>query len=175
MKIEGNSNIQLTENYLNEVKRDELENIAYATENYIKKLKNIEGGMGGLHDFIWRMDEEQIRNHIINEIKLYPELNNAEKLKSITEDYVKKLTREHNNLEILIERDYNQEIYPERKTMNRKELLDLFRLFTRIVGFADINLTELGLLKIEKLRTKLDEFISKHEDEIRNYLYRTEN
>jgi predicted CopG family antitoxin len=67
-------------NYLLTLERKDLEKLAYATEKVHKKSIGAEGTEGGLHDYIWRLSEDEIRDIIINETEEHEQLNSKEKL-----------------------------------------------------------------------------------------------
>jgi len=185
---ENSDSLSVVDAFLKKMNRDELENTAYATERYIKQKNHIEDSAGGLHDFIWRMDDEQLRNHILRSIKDYPELDCPEKLKTITEEYLHYMTgdspseivneraddkfafledvikiekqNEVNKLEMKICRTIKKLI----RKLNLEELTSLFHKLAKIVGGVDES--DIQYLKTKELRRYIEKFIEKHHDKL---------
>ena len=52
---------------LSSLQHDDLIKLAYSAEKVHKKAKGIEGGLGGLHDYVWKLKDEEIRKIIVKE------------------------------------------------------------------------------------------------------------
>jgi hypothetical protein len=66
--------------------RDPLNKLAFKMERYHRKQTGTEKYMGGLHDYITYMPNEEIKNYIIREIKCHPELNSVEALRAFVDE-----------------------------------------------------------------------------------------
>jgi HD superfamily phosphohydrolase YqeK len=70
-------------NYLLTLKRQDLMKLAYETEKVHKKATGSEGTMGGYHDYIWRMSDDEVREIIIKESNEHVEIDSKEKLMAL--------------------------------------------------------------------------------------------
>jgi hypothetical protein len=66
--------------YLANLLRDDLVSLAFKCEEQHKKSHGNVQSIGGLHDFIWSLSDDQISDYIMKESKEHEELNSAEKL-----------------------------------------------------------------------------------------------
>lgn len=77
---EGNSGIKT---YLSTLLRDDLVRLAFKCEEQHKKAQGSIHTFGGLHDFIWSLSDDQIREYIMKETREHAELNSTDKLSKI--------------------------------------------------------------------------------------------
>jgi len=68
------------EKHLYTLNHEELSQLAMKLETYHKKESNQEHFLGGIHDYIFKLDDEEIRDYIRKEIKEHEDLNNVDKL-----------------------------------------------------------------------------------------------
>lgn len=71
------------EEYLYSLNREELIKHAYACEKFHKEKLGIAHFLGGIHDYIFRLSDDEIRHYIINEVKEHYELNKLNIIKNI--------------------------------------------------------------------------------------------
>jgi hypothetical protein len=69
--------------YIETMDREKLTTMAIHLEKYHRKELGQGHVLGGIHDYIFRLTEEEIRNYIMKEIKEHPDLNNVKKLHSL--------------------------------------------------------------------------------------------
>jgi hypothetical protein len=69
--------------FINTLTRDELTRLSIRIEKYHKKQLGMEFAIGGLHDYIWRMSEQEIKWNLYTEITEHKELDNVDKLKDM--------------------------------------------------------------------------------------------
>jgi hypothetical protein len=79
-------------NYLLNLDRENLMKIAFNAEKYHKKVNHMEGSLGGLHDYIWNLSDDKIREYITKEVKEHSDLNKLETLKSMINDTNENIT-----------------------------------------------------------------------------------
>ena len=65
--------------------RDNLIKMAIACEKFDLKKRNVEQTLGGLHDYIWRLEDPDIIKIIFDYAAQYSELNSLAKLKELAE------------------------------------------------------------------------------------------
>lgn len=70
--------------YIQGLKREELIEVAFACERYHRKIHGETHLMGGLHDYVFRVPDEQIRNYVIKEVKEHQELNDIHVLRDLS-------------------------------------------------------------------------------------------
>jgi len=66
--------------YLNTLSRDDLIKVSMKCERQHKISIGMEHSIGGLHDYIWNLSDDQIREYILKESQEHEELNSANKL-----------------------------------------------------------------------------------------------
>jgi hypothetical protein len=71
------------EKHIYTLNKDNLSKLAIQLENYHRKENGQENFLGGIHDYIFNLNDEEIRNYIMKEIKEHADLNNLEKLNSL--------------------------------------------------------------------------------------------
>jgi hypothetical protein len=76
---------QEVRDYLPTLERNMLEKLATKLEKYHRKQSGTEKFIGGLHDYITYLPNDEIHNYIVREIKCHAELNKVEELKKILE------------------------------------------------------------------------------------------
>ena len=70
--------------YVMSLERVELIDLAYNLERYHRTVFNQTGLMGGLHDYVFKISDDKIRNYIFKELNEHPEICN----KSILQKFV---------------------------------------------------------------------------------------
>jgi hypothetical protein len=78
--VDEYKNIQEIKKYLNTLSRDDLVTMSLKCERQHKISLGMEHSLGGLHDYIWHISDDQIRDYIIKESQEHEELNSANKL-----------------------------------------------------------------------------------------------
>jgi len=146
--------------------------------------------MGGLHDYIWRLNEDQIREIILKEIKEHPEINSLEKLKGLyygvprSEEVVVMLdegtepTENKSYLEEAPEQNYPR--YNKSKKIKIKKIIkrmikkadreELFSIIDKLLSeirFADQEVIDkLDYMRSKELRKFILKFVCKNFDEL---------
>jgi hypothetical protein len=69
--------------YIMSLSREDLIKHAYAVEKFHKKKFGIEHSIGGIHDFIWKLDDDEIRTYIFGMIEEHYELNKIDVITNI--------------------------------------------------------------------------------------------
>jgi len=123
------------EEHLKNLSRDDLIKLAFACERYHNKMLNADRPrMGGLHDYVWRLEDEAIRKIIRKEILEHPEINNKEKLKEMISDHNTEIEVvamldtetepiENTNLNFLQEPEENRPIHNKARTYRIKRAI----------------------------------------------------
>jgi hypothetical protein len=65
--------------------REDLIPTAYTLEIYHRKINHQEGLMGGLHDYVFSISDDQIRNYVFKELIEHPEISQINTIKMMTE------------------------------------------------------------------------------------------
>jgi hypothetical protein len=69
--------------YLASLDKDHLAKLALGLEKYHRKQTGQDGLIGGLHDYITNLSEDDLRDSIVSEIKCHTEMNQVEQLKAV--------------------------------------------------------------------------------------------
>jgi len=75
--------------YLNTQERDNLIQMALKMERYHRKQVGTERFLGGLHDYVFYLPNQEIHNYVVREIKCHPELNKVEELQKLIKEDTK--------------------------------------------------------------------------------------
>ena len=67
--------------------RDTLTKWAFTAEAHERKMKNHEGILGGLHDYIGKLSNQEIAEYILKKSEFYPELDNEFNLERLSHHY----------------------------------------------------------------------------------------
>ena len=70
--------------------RDKLISITFALEKYHRKVLKEEDLEGGLHDYFWRIPDDELRAYIIREVKEHPEIDDITKIEELAKEFEKK-------------------------------------------------------------------------------------
>jgi hypothetical protein len=73
------------EEHLKSIERKEIMDLALSCERYHKSVYNMTHVYGGLHDYIWNLSDDLIREYIKKEIREHPELNKLSSMKYVGE------------------------------------------------------------------------------------------
>jgi len=180
------------EEHLKNLSKEDLIKLAFQCEKYHNKLLYGESRpiMGGLHDYIWRLNEDQIREIILKEIKEHPEINSLEKLKGLyygvprSEEVVVMLdegtepTENKSYLEEAPEQNYPR--YNKSKKIKIKKIIkrmikkadreELFSIIDKLLSeirFADQEVIDkLDYMRSKELRKFILKFVCKNFDEL---------
>jgi hypothetical protein len=82
--------------YVMSLKRQDLIEVAYSLERYHRIIFNQTGLMGGLHDYVFRISDDLIRNFIFKELNEHPEIcekSHLVKLVNLTESQTEELKK----------------------------------------------------------------------------------
>jgi hypothetical protein len=60
--------------YIMSLERKDLINVAFAMEVYHRESKGQKGLIGGLHDYVFKISDDQIRNFVFKELEEHPEI-----------------------------------------------------------------------------------------------------
>ena len=101
-------NSQEIKSYLASLSRDDLVTLAFKCEKHHKKAHGMEHSMGGLHDYIFRLSDDQVREYIMKESQEHEELNSTERLKLLLTDEMNSDEQEKSIEEIIKNLSKNQ-------------------------------------------------------------------
>jgi len=77
-----------TEEFISSLNREKLIAMAFGIEKYEKKMMGMEASIGGLHDYIFGLSDEEIRKLIDEKLMKYPELNKLSDLKEMIDSEI---------------------------------------------------------------------------------------
>lgn len=72
--------------YVKNMERSELIELAYTLENYHRKVKGQKHLMGGLHDYVFKIPDDHIRKYIFDELLEHPEICKKEAILSLLKE-----------------------------------------------------------------------------------------
>jgi hypothetical protein len=73
--------------YLIKFDRAKLESVSLALEKYHRKAQSVDTPIGGLHDYIWVIGDEDLRAYIFREVNEHPELNNIVVINDLAKEF----------------------------------------------------------------------------------------
>jgi hypothetical protein len=105
--------------YVMSLNRTELTELGYLLEKYHRRVTGGKDLIGGLHDYVFRIPDDQIRKYVFDELKEHPEISKKMKLEKLVEDS-KTQTEEVKTYD----RDFiiGEGIHDYLKTLNRDSL-----------------------------------------------------
>ncbi len=103
------------EKYINSLSRDKLIQHAFALEVYHRESIGEKHLIGGLHDYVFTVPEEHIKNYIFKKLEEHPEIQNKEMLDDIVLRQGEKEYTKHDR-EFVIKNSVNE---LERKDLER--------------------------------------------------------
>ena len=110
--------------YILRQSRDTLIKWALTCQFHDRKEKNTTYLLGGLDDYIEKLDDKEIGQYIVNMVKTYPSLNNYQKLEILAEEYKIK-NEKKKNLTFLAAEDDEEELVDYILRQSRDVIIQL--------------------------------------------------